>query len=51
MAKDGGQVQKLKKKLHQWFFKITDFSEELLNGLDELEKWPNKVNNAGKLDW
>ena len=39
--RSGAEIEK--KKLHQWFFKITDFSEELLNGLDELEKWPNKV--------
>ncbi len=32
-----------RKKLSQWFFNISKFSEELLNGLDELEKWPNKV--------
>ena len=32
-----------RKKLSQWFFKISKFSEELLIGLDKLEKWPNKV--------
>ena len=32
-----------RKKLNQWFFKITAFSEELLNDLDKLESWPNKV--------
>ena len=32
-----------RKKLSQWFFKISKFSEELLNGLQELDKWPNKV--------
>ena len=32
-----------KKKLNQWFFKITEFSNELLNGLSELDDWPNKV--------
>jgi len=32
-----------RKKLNQWFFNITKFSNELLNGLDHLEKWPNKV--------
>ena len=31
------------KKLSQWFFKISDFSEELLSGLDELSDWPDKV--------
>ena len=32
-----------RKKLNQWFFKISKFSEELLNGLDDLDEWPNKV--------
>ncbi|WP_442894940.1 leucine--tRNA ligase [Bartonella sp. CB178] len=31
------------RELTQWFFKISDFSEELLAGLEELEKWPEKV--------
>src|SRR3954470_20950219 len=32
-----------RRKLSQWFFKITDFAEELLAGLDTLERWPEKV--------
>ena len=32
-----------RKKLSQWFFKISKFSDELLSGLDKLDKWPNKV--------
>ena len=32
-----------RKKLNQWFFKITDFSKELLENLDNLSDWPNKV--------
>jgi len=32
-----------RKKLNQWFFNITKFSEELLESLDPLEQWPNKV--------
>jgi leucyl-tRNA synthetase len=32
-----------RKKLNQWFFKITDFSKELLESLDNLSDWPNKV--------
>jgi leucyl-tRNA synthetase len=32
-----------RKKLNQWFFKITNFSKELLENLDSLSDWPNKV--------
>ncbi len=32
-----------RKKLNQWFFNISKFSKELLNGLDKLNSWPNKV--------
>ncbi len=32
-----------RKKLSQWFFKISEFSEQLLKSLDSLDKWPNKV--------
>ncbi len=32
-----------RKKLNQWFFKISHFSEDLLNELDKLNSWPNKV--------
>ena len=32
-----------KKKLSQWFLKISKYSNELLEGLDKLENWPNKV--------
>jgi leucyl-tRNA synthetase len=32
-----------RKKLNQWFFNISKFSEELLQGLDNLDNWPNKV--------
>jgi leucyl-tRNA synthetase len=31
------------KKLSQWFFKITHYAEELLNDLDKLSLWPEKV--------
>ena len=32
-----------RKKLNQWFFNISKFSEDLLKGLDSLNNWPNKV--------
>ena len=32
-----------RKKLNQWFFNISKFSEELLQGLEGLNNWPNKV--------
>ena len=33
-----------KKKLNQWYFKITDYAERLLTDMEQLEgKWPEKV--------
>ncbi len=32
-----------RRELTQWFFKISDHSEELLNALDGLDNWPAKV--------
>lgn len=32
-----------RRKLSQWFLKITDFAEDLLDGLKTLEAWPEKV--------
>lgn len=32
-----------KKELEQWYLKITDYAERLLNDLDLLQGWPNKV--------
>jgi len=32
-----------RRKLSQWFFKITQFADELLAGLDTLDRWPEKV--------
>jgi leucyl-tRNA synthetase len=31
------------RELTQWFFKISDYSEDLLEALDTLERWPEKV--------
>jgi leucyl-tRNA synthetase len=39
--RSGAPVER--KKLSQWFLKITDFADELLEGLDTLEDWPDKV--------
>jgi len=39
--RSGATVER--KKLNQWFFNISKFSQKLLDGLDKLEKWPNKV--------
>ena len=32
-----------KKDLSQWYFKITDYAERLLDNLEKLPGWPNKV--------
>ena len=39
----GSEVEK--KKMRQWFFKITEYSDELLERLDELD-WPDSVKTA-----
>jgi leucyl-tRNA synthetase len=37
-----------RKKLNQWFFNITKFSQELLEGLANLKEWPEKVKTMQK---
>ena len=37
-----------RKKLSQWFFNISKFSQDLLDGLDQLDNWPNKVKTMQK---
>ena len=39
--RSGAEVEK--RKLAQWFLKITDFAEDLLEGLGTLDDWPDKV--------
>ena len=39
--RSGATVER--KKLNQWFFNINKFSEELLENLNSLNEWPNKV--------
>lgn len=41
----GHEVEK--KKMKQWFFKITDYADELLDEIDNLE-WPEKIKTMQK---
>ncbi len=36
-------VEVEKKKMKGWFLKISDFAEDLLNGIDNLKEWPDRV--------
>ena len=44
--RSGAIVQR--KKLNQWFFNISKFSNDLLEELDGLKNWPNKVKSMQK---
>ncbi len=39
--RSGAEVER--RELTQWFFRISDFSEELLEAIDGLDSWPEKV--------
>jgi len=44
--RSGANVER--KRLSQWFFNISKFSQDLLDGLEELDTWPNKVKTMQK---
>ena len=44
--RSGADVEQ--KNLSQWFFKITDYAENLLSSLDKLDQWPEKVKTMQK---
>lgn len=39
-----------RKEIPQWFIRITDYAEELLNDLDQLDEWPDQV-RAMQRNW
>ncbi len=39
-----------RRKLSQWFFKITDFAQDLLDGLEQLDQWPEQVKTM-QINW
>ncbi|WP_420548476.1 leucine--tRNA ligase [Curvivirga sp.] len=39
--RSGAPVER--RRLNQWFLKITEFADELLEGIEGLERWPDKV--------
>ena len=44
--RSGAEVEQ--KKLSQWFFKITSLAKDLLDSLDEMNEWPEKVKTMQK---
>ena len=44
--RSGAEVEK--RKLKQWFLKITDYAEELLKGTEKLDGWPEQVKTMQK---
>ncbi|NOY86159.1 MAG: leucine--tRNA ligase [Deltaproteobacteria bacterium] len=43
-------AQVVSRDLEQWFYKTTEYAEELLNDLDSLEDWPDKVKTM-QVNW
>jgi leucyl-tRNA synthetase len=41
--RSGATVEK--REIPQWFFKITDYADELLDDIDKLDGWPDQVRN------
>jgi leucyl-tRNA synthetase len=39
--RSGAEVEQ--RELTQWFFKISDYAEDLLTAIDTLDRWPDKV--------
>ena len=39
--RSGAPVER--RKLYQWFFKITEYADDLLQGIETLDRWPDKV--------
>ncbi len=39
-----------RRELEQWYFKITDYAQELLDDLDQLEGWPERVKQM-QVNW
>ena len=44
--RSGAEIEK--RELTQWFFKISDYAQELLESLDNLPNWPEKVKTMQK---
>ena len=44
--RSGAEVEK--RRLKQWFLKITDYAEELLEGTEKLDGWPEQVKTMQK---
>ena len=48
MVKVGALERIEQKKLSQWFFKITKYADSLLDSLNSMDGWPDKVRTMQK---